>query len=129
MEKGVSTFELNRQLFHLFLGLAIVVLLLYGIIDRNSILSIIIIGVILSYLSSIMKVPVIYRLLLKFERKEDMDKFPGKGMVFYFIGCYLSLLLFSKDIAMASIMVLALGDSISHIFGVHYGRTKTFLSK
>ncbi len=129
MEKGVSTFELNRQFFHLFLGLAIVVLLLYDIIDKKAILSIIIIGFILSYLSRIMKIPVIHKLLLKFERKEDLYKFPGKGMIFYFIGCYISLLLFSKDIAMASIMVLALGDSISHIFGVHYGKTRTFLSK
>ena len=129
MEKGVSTFELNRQFFHLFLGLMIVVLLLYGIIDKKAILSIIIVGFILSYLSRIMKLPIIHKLLLKFERKEDLNKFPGKGMIFYFIGCYLALLLFSKDIAMASIMVLALGDSISHIFGVHYGKTRTFLSK
>ena len=129
MEKSVSTFELNRQFFHLFLGLTIVVLLLYGIIDKKAILSIIIVGFILSYLSSIMKLPIIHKLLLKFERKEDLSKFPGKGVIFYFIGCYLALMLFSKDIAMASIMVLALGDSISHIFGVHYGKTKTFLSK
>ena len=129
MEKSVSTFELNRQFFHLFLGLVIVVLLLYGIIDRRAILSIIIVGFILSYLSRIMKLPIIHKLLLKFERKDDLNKFPGKGMIFYFIGCYLALRLFSKDIAMASIMVLALGDSISHIFGIHFGRTRTFLSE
>jgi dolichol kinase len=128
MEKGVSTFELNRQFFHLFLGLLIVVLLLYGIIDKKIMLSIIIVGVILSYLSRIMKVPIVHKLLLRFERKEDLKNFPGKGIIFYFIGCYLSLLLFSKDIAMASIMVLALGDSMSHIFGIHFGRTRTFLS-
>ncbi len=37
--------------------------------------------------------------------------------------------MFPKDIAMASIMVLALGDSISHLYGLHYGKTKHPLSK
>ena len=30
---------------------------------------------------------------------------------------------------MASIMVLALGDSISHLYGLHYGKTKHPFSK
>jgi dolichol kinase len=30
---------------------------------------------------------------------------------------------------MASIMVLALGDSVSHLFGLHFGKTKHPLSK
>jgi len=37
-------------------------------------------------------------------------------------------LLFDKDIAMASIMVLALGDSVSHLYGLHYGKIKHPLS-
>ena len=63
-------------------------------------------------------------MLQKFERKKDIEKFPGKGVIFYFIGVYTSLLFFSKDIAMASIMVLALGDSASHLYGIHYGKIK-----
>lgn len=129
MEKGIGAFELNRQLFHLLLGLAVVALLLYDVIDRKIIFFLILAGFALSYLSKRIKIPIIHELLNRFERKEDLKKFPGKGMIFYFIGCYIALRLFSKDIAMASIMVLALGDSISHIFGRHYGKTKTFLSK
>ena len=70
-----------------------------------------------------------YQTVFFFERKEELRKFPGKGVIFYFIGVYISLLLFSKDIAMASIMVLAFGDSISHIYGLHYGKIKHPLSK
>src|SRR3989338_9980466 len=125
----VNEFEWNRQLFHIFLGVAIVALLKYGFIDKNIILALIIIGLLLSYLSRKVKIPGISHLLQKFERKEDLQKFPGKGIIFYFIGVYIALILFSKDIAMASIMVLALGDSISHLFGLHYGRTRHPLSK
>ena len=125
----VNKFEWNRQLFHIFLGTGIVALLVYDIIDKNKILIIIIIGLVLSYISKKIKMPVVYPLLQKFERKEDIKKFPGKGIIFYFIGVFVALLLFPKDIAMASIMVLALGDSISHLYGLHFGKTKHPFSK
>lgn len=125
----VNNFELNRQLFHIFLGIAIVALLLYDFIDKKIMLAIIIIGLILSYLSKRTRIPIVYELLEKFERTEDLKKFPGKGMIFYFIGAYIALLLFPKEIAMASIMVLALGDSISHLYGLHFGKIKQPFSK
>ena len=125
----INSFEWNRQLFHIFLGIAIAVLLLYDFIDQKIILIIIIVGLILSYLSKKIRIPVLYNLLEIFERKEEIRKFPGKGTIFYFIGVYIVLLLFPKDIAMASIMVLALGDSVSHLFGLHFGKTKHPLSK
>jgi len=121
-------FEISRQMFHLALGLVIVLLLMYGFIDKNLILILIIVGLILSIISRKTKILVIYNLLEKFERKKEIETFPGKGTIFYFIGVYFSLFLFSKDIAMASIMVLAFGDSVSHVFGLHYGRTKHPLS-
>ena len=126
--KEINNFELNRQLFHLSLGIAIVLLLMYGFIDNNIILILIIIGLILSIISKKTKIPIIYTLLQKFERKKEIETFPGKGTIFYFIGIYISLLLFPREIAMASIMVLALGDSISHMYGLHYGKIKHPLS-
>ena len=125
----ISSFEWNRQLFHILFGIGLVFLLVYDFIDKNTILIAIIAGFILSYLSKKIRIPVIYDLLIKFERKEELERFPGRGMIFYLIGVYISLLAFSKDIAMASIMVLALGDSVSHLFGAHYGKIKHPLSK
>lgn len=125
----ISNFEWNRQLFHIFLGIAIVVLLMFGFINKEMILALIIAGLIFSYLSKKTRIPVIYNLLRLFERKEDIEGFPGKGIIFYFIGIYIALLLFPKDIAMASIMVLALGDSVSHLYGLHYGKTRHPFSK
>ena len=124
-----TKFELNRQLFHILLGISLVVLLFYGFIGKEMILIAIIAGIILSYLSKKIKIPVIYNLLEMFERKDEIQNFPGKGIIFYFIGIFIALLLFPKDIAMASIMVLAFGDSISHLFGLHFGKTKHPLSK
>lgn len=125
----ISKFEWRRQLFHMFLGVLIVILLLYDFIDKKIIFIAIVMGLAFSYLSKKTEIPVVYQLLQKFERKEDIKKFPGKGMVFYLIGVFAALLLFPKDIAMASIMVLALGDSFSHLFGIHYGKIRHPLSK
>lgn len=153
-----NNFEWNRQLFHIFFGIAIVVLLTYGIIGRDishfkisnpyiphfkiadayiskfkivnaDILIFIIFGLLLSYICRKIKIPIIFQLLEKFERKEEIKKFPGKGMIFYFIGVYTALLLFPKDIAMASILVLALGDSVSHLYGLHFGKIRHPFSK
>lgn len=122
-------FEYRRQLFHILLGVAIVALLVYDFIDKNMLLFAAIFGLILSYLSRRTRIPVIYNLLEIFERKKEIDKFPGKGIIFYLIGAYIALLLFSKDIAMASILVLAFGDSVSHLFGLHYGKINHPFSK
>ena len=149
MEK--INFERDRQIFHLFFGISIVLLLMYGFIyevvslfmygiweDITSsnfiiryaeilfILFLIILGLILSFFSRRVKIPIIYQLLQKFERKNELERFPGKGVIFYLIGIDISLLLFPKDIAMASILVLALGDSVSHLYGLHYGKIKLF---
>ena len=124
----INKFEWNRQLFHIFLGIAIVMVLMFEFINKEMILALIIAGLILSYLSKKTRIPIIYNLLQLFERKENIERFPGKGIIFYFIGIYIALLLFPKDIAMASIIVLALGDSISHLYGLHYGKIKHPLS-
>ena len=125
----LDNFEWNRQLFHIFLGIAIVVSLVYDFIDKKLIFIIIITGLVLSYLSKKIKIPIVRQLLQKFERKKELNEFPGKGTIFYFIGVYIALFFFPKDIAMASIMILALGDSVSHIYGLHYGKVKHPLSK
>ena len=126
---AIKKFELNRQIFHLALGIGIVIMLMYGIITKEAILLAIITGFILSVLSRRLKIPIINQLLQKFERKKDIKNFPGKGIIFYLAGVYISLFLFPTEIAMASILVLALGDSVSHIYGLHFGKINHPLSK
>lgn len=124
----MNKLEVRRQLFHLFFGIFTVILLLYGFIDKWFILYLILIGLIISFLSKKIKIPVIHWFLKKYERPEEIKKFPGRGVITYLIGAFLVTYLFSMEIAMASILVLAFGDSISHLFGIHYGKRKLFLN-
>ena len=120
----INRFEIRRQAFHICLGLIIVILLINNILNSLILFIILIIGIIISILSKKFKIPVIYFFLNIFERKHTLKTFPGKGTISFLIGCLLVLQLFERDIALASIMVLTFGDSISHLFGWHVGRKK-----
>lgn|SRR3989338_3869488 len=120
--KKLERLEFRRQMFHLFLGVIIVALLIFGILNQTRLLLILLIGGIFSLISMKHNVPVISWLLKVFDRENV--KFPGEGAFYYILGCTLALHLFSLHIALASIMILALGDSFSHILGKQYGRKR-----
>ncbi len=109
--------EIKRQLFHIMFGIILALLVNIGILNKITMGIILIIAFVLCYISRRMKIPGVYWFLDKFEREEELIKNPGKGAFFYLVGSYLAVLLFSKDIAIASIVILALGDSISHLVG------------
>lgn len=119
----LNKLEIKRQLFHIFTGILIVLLLYFEIINGYILFIIAIIGFVVSFYSRKYKIPYIRFLLKTFDRKKDINNFPGKGAVFYLLGCTISVLLFPLDIAMASIMILALGDSVSRLVGP-YGYLK-----
>jgi len=120
--------EVYRQIFHVLLGILIVILYYFDFITPLIVFLILIFGGILSLLSKRLKLPIVNFFLNKLERKEDIEKFPGKGLIFFFMGALLSMKLFPKDIALASIIILALGDSTSHIFGAKYGHTRNIFN-
>ena len=121
--------ELRRQIFHLVFGVTIVMLLKFMLIDEIVIALVLILGFAVSQLSKTFKIPIIYQFLLLFERKEEIKKFPGKGVLFYLVGILIVLIIpFSMEIALASILILAFGDSVSHVFGIHFGKTRTIFS-
>ena len=116
--------EPKRQLFHMLFGIIIVVLLIYDLLRVTHIFFLVVIGIMLSFLSKKFKIPIIFWFLENFEREKDLKEFPGKGVIFYLIGAFLVLSFFPLDIAMPSILILAFGDSASHLFGVRYGKIK-----
>jgi dolichol kinase len=119
--------EIRRQINHIVWGFIFVGLIYYDLISSAMVFILIIIFFIGSLLSKKYKLPVIYWFLIKFDRPEDIKNFPGKGAWYYLIGVFLAMVLFPKDIAMASIFILALGDSIAPLVG-EYGRIKHPLS-
>ncbi len=114
--------ELRRQVFHLLLGIFIASLVEEGVLNPVVLAVLIVLGFFVSFYSKSHYIPVIGWFLKKFERPEYQKSFPGKGALFYLLGVFIVLTLFEREIALAAIMVLALGDSISHLWGIHFGK-------
>ncbi|MBT4604091.1 hypothetical protein HOC01_00490 [archaeon] len=115
--------ELHRQIFHTLLGLTIIFLLIKDILSPLSLFLITLAGLITSFIQKNYKIPIITKILNIFGRDHENESFPGKGAFYFFLGVLLTVQLFPKDIALASIIILTLGDSLSHIVGAAIGQT------
>ena len=120
----VSMRELKRQLFHIVVGAIVIILLCLKLINEDIILITIGIGALIAYISTKTRIPLIHSVLETFGRKKQPATFSGRGAFFFALGIFLSLKLFERDIALASIAILTLGDAFAHIFGEHVGRVK-----
>jgi len=123
-----DTLELRRQAAHLILGTTIVVLIKLQLMNAQLLFAITLVGGILVLLARKVRLPLIHKLLEFFERPHHMAKFPGRGSFFLVLGAALAVLIFEKNIAMASIMVMAVGDSVTNIVGRHFGSIKNPLN-
>ena len=120
--------EVYRQILHIIIGVITVISYYYNLLSPLAIFLMIIVGIISSILSKRIRLPFFGFFLDHFERNEIKKTFPGKGMVFFFVGVLLVTQLFERDIALASIMILALGDSVSHLVGGSFGQIKNIFN-
>lgn len=116
--------ELRRQIAHLFTGATIVFLLKLQLMSTQTLFGITLVGGVLVLIARKVRVPVIHNLLEYFERPHHMAKFPGRGSFFLVLGAALATLIFEVHIAMAAIMIMAVGDSVTNIVGRHFGKIK-----
>ncbi len=128
-EKYDYDLEARRKIFHLILGILVVILIQTGILTPLRIFLILVFGGFLSIISRSYKIPIIYWFLERFERKEQLKRIPGKGALSFFTGVLLAVKLFPRDIALASIIILTVGDSLSHIYGKFFGRKRIAWNK
>ncbi len=113
--------EVKRQAFHLAMGILIVAaVMLFGKLQVATALTVVLfIGGILSLLTKQGKTNVMDFFLEHFDRDDDKKLFPGKGAFFFIFGCVMVLFIFPENVALASILILAIGDSVSHLAGAY----------
>ncbi len=114
--------EMRRQIAHLLIGLSVVLLVHYGLINSGVIFAMLVFGAIVVILQKKYHLPITTYLLQTFERPHDLEKFPGKGAFFLLFGAFVALELFPQNIALAAITIMAIGDSVSHLIGRYVGR-------
>ena len=124
----MDALELRRQIAHLLYGPFLIALHYFGLLPLNLMLLLIAGGGAASWLIKRQRMSFLAKMLSWFEREHHMQAFPGKGILFFTLGAYLSLLFFRDNLAYAGIMVLSVGDSVSHIAGRLLGRTKALMN-
>lgn len=120
--------EIYRKTMHTAVGATLAVLIYFEIAKWWHLILVLVFGLSLSFYIKYHKknIPFISNLLDIFGRENE---FPGLGAITFIIGAIFVSFLFSKEIATASILILAIGDAISPIIGKSMGKTKTILSK
>ncbi|MBD3310518.1 hypothetical protein GF351_04825 [Candidatus Woesearchaeota archaeon] len=116
--------EIRRQLFHLTGGTAALALIWAGMLTPLALICIILLGLLLSSASRNRQIPGVHWFLQRFARKEEMRTVPGKGPLTFLLGMLIALVLFQRQVALASIAILIYADSISHLVGRYYGRIR-----
>lgn len=117
-------FEVKRKMFHIVLGFGVIALYYFNIFNATRLSILILFGLAVCLAAKYYKVPGIQYMLDEFERKENLKRLPGKSVIYFLIGTLLAILLFPRDIAVASLLILTIGDGISPIIGMSYGRIK-----
>jgi dolichol kinase len=117
-----NTKEIIRKIIHIVFGIVLIAgfyFLEWGIFIRLLfILSLVVVLLTLLHLKFKIKA-------IEFFSKEEEKKFPLKGLLFFIVGSVLVMYLFDKNIALASIVILTFGDSVSCLasyFGSRYNQ-------
>jgi dolichol kinase len=126
---GRDSFEIKRNLFHLLLGAVIVILLYFGFIDVWILAGVTVVGFILSLRHRRKRVPLIDWFIQVFERQHEQEEFPGRGAFYMMLGITLAVALFPEPIALASVSILAVGDSLSPLIATRLGRIRHPLNR
>ena len=134
LKKYFSSYEFRRKAAHIIGCLLVVILINIDMGIIYAYLNLILLGLILALI--MMSMAVKYRLFRPiailfefFDKPKDFSRFPGKGGIYYLTGILITVLLFDRDIASASIIILALGDPAAHLIGKYYGKTKLIINK
>jgi dolichol kinase len=120
----VDRFEVRRQWIHALSGLTLAFLVYIDLLNVNLMLLGCGIGAVLCLVQRFISLPFVTPILNYFERPHHMKAFPGRGLFFMVVGSFLAVYFFEKNIAVAAIVILALGDSITNIFGRYFGEVK-----
>ncbi|MEK6920393.1 MAG: hypothetical protein AABX82_00805 [Nanoarchaeota archaeon] len=125
-DKERKALEARRQLFHAITGILIVLLLYLEIMPIWLFFIIMITGIMIYNAWEKEANPIFSWFFKHFERKNERE---GTGALWYAIGCFITALIFEKNTALAAILILALGDSVSHWVGRFYGKISHPLNK
>lgn len=125
-EKEEKMLEIKRQAFHAGIGIVLVLFLYVEILPMWLFFIINITGTVIYFTWEKGASKIFTWFFKHFERGNAKE---GHGALSYAWGCFFTVLFFNTNTAYAAILMLALGDSVSHYVGRFYGKIKHPLNK
>lgn len=113
-------FELKRKIVHVTLGILIISLLNYNLIDDFTLFVVLVCTIFISVASKFLYIPIWDQIIDELDRPDSKKVFPGRGLIYFIAGALLSVKLFPQDVAFASIMIVTVGDSAACLVGMSY---------
>lgn len=112
--------ELQRKAVH---ATSVLIVIFYYFLPKEAILLPMTLFLILFLEVEFIRIDL--RLKLPFFHKLYREKEEGRlsGNVFFFIGAIIAISVFSKEIAIAAILMTTIGDAFAAIFGKRFGKT------
>jgi dolichol kinase len=111
-----------RQILHIVLGTALILLFAFDVVGRVQLLFFLISFILLFLVYMIFRIPLLHQLMLYVERDQDMKIFPGMGAITFVTGIVVAVWVFPREIALAAMLIVTFGDSVSVLVG-KYGKT------
>ena len=118
--------ETKRQLFHLIFGLVLFFLYYFNFLNSIHFFILFLISLMGSAIYLYYQPKIIKWFIEKFDRD---SKIPAEGVFFLFLGFAVSTFFFEKQIAIIGLLTLIIGDSISPLIGINFGKIKNPLNK
>lgn len=136
--------EIKRQFIHGSIG--VIIALLLGEVEKlgtyypltsldflpnlaRPLIPVLVGGAVIILLVKKWKIPGIDWIIRNFERDEAIKSFPGRGTFSFALGIFILALFFETEVVSASILILSIGDSSSHLIGGKFGKIKHPLSR
>jgi dolichol kinase len=110
--------DFGRKFIHIFLG-SVLIFLFYIDFPIIYVFYFLVFCFILALINKKHSLPIVTFFVKSFGKPNE-DNLPGKGFLLFLIGFILTRQLFSKEVALASLIVLTYGDSLSHIFAISF---------
>ena len=118
--------EILRKAWHLLFGVALVSVYQLDVISKNNILLVLLVSFFVVFSLELIRsqVKTVNRICVKLMqpimRKTEVSGI--SGMPFYLLGCFVSIYFFTKNVAILSILFLAVGDPFASFVGKKLGK-------
>ena len=121
--------ELPRKIVHLSLGSLFCILILGGWFYLEIFIPLLLAGIVLSFIVRWTDLPLITPVLDRLDRDDERAFLPGLGVISFFLGSILSVMLFQREVAFLAVATLTFGDPLARLIGEWVGRISSPLNR